>query len=125
LLALTLNLLDDLGASTSTLLVHADLHYGNVLAGTREPWLAIDPKVVVGDPEFGVMPLVLRRFDAIKGRHDLHQRLHVVRHHAALDPQRMEAWTIVRTVDYWLWARSIGLTEDPAICETMTRWLTE
>ncbi len=29
-------------------MVNKDLHYGNVLRGTREPWLAIDPMVLVG-----------------------------------------------------------------------------
>jgi streptomycin 6-kinase len=33
----------ELGTSAGDRLVHADLHYGNVLAGNREPWLAIDP----------------------------------------------------------------------------------
>src|SRR5262249_50310539 len=41
------------GPSAGSLMVNWDLHYGNVLAGEREPWLAIDPKIVVGDPEFG------------------------------------------------------------------------
>jgi streptomycin 6-kinase len=31
-------------------LVHADLHYDNILAGTRQPWLAIDPKAIAEDP---------------------------------------------------------------------------
>jgi streptomycin 6-kinase len=31
-------------------LLHTDLHAGNVLAAEREPWLAIDPKPYVGDP---------------------------------------------------------------------------
>jgi streptomycin 6-kinase len=39
-----------LGARAGDRLVHADLHYGNVLAGDREPWLAIDPRAVAGDP---------------------------------------------------------------------------
>jgi streptomycin 6-kinase len=36
------DLAPELGASAGDRLVHADLHYGNVLAGNREPWLAID-----------------------------------------------------------------------------------
>lgn len=36
------------------LLLHADLHAGNVLAAEREPWLAIDPKLYVGDPAYDV-----------------------------------------------------------------------
>ena len=35
-------------------LLHQDLHGDNVLAATREPWLAIDPKPYVGDPAYDV-----------------------------------------------------------------------
>jgi streptomycin 6-kinase len=35
-------------------LLHTDLHAGNVLAAEREPWLAIDPKPYVGDPSYDV-----------------------------------------------------------------------
>jgi streptomycin 6-kinase len=37
-----------------SLLLHTDLHAGNVLAAEREPWLAIDPKPYVGDPAYDV-----------------------------------------------------------------------
>lgn len=36
------------------LLLHTDLHAGNVLAAEREPWLAIDPKPYVGEPGYDV-----------------------------------------------------------------------
>jgi streptomycin 6-kinase len=32
--------------------LHGDLHHDNVLSADREPWLAIDPHGVVGDPGF-------------------------------------------------------------------------
>lgn len=45
----------DRGASR---LVNQDLHGWNVLAAEREPWLAVDPKPLVGEPELdGVGPL--------------------------------------------------------------------
>jgi streptomycin 6-kinase len=31
---------------------HGDLHHFNVLAAQREPWLAIDPKGIVGEPAY-------------------------------------------------------------------------
>jgi streptomycin 6-kinase len=40
----------ELAADAGANMVHADLHYGNILAGTRQPWLAIDPKAIAGDP---------------------------------------------------------------------------
>jgi len=32
--------------------LHGDLNYGNVLAAQRQPWLAIDPKGLVGEPAY-------------------------------------------------------------------------
>src|SRR5688572_13148750 len=40
----------ELAGSAADRLLHWDLHYENVLAGQREPWLAIDPKPLAGDP---------------------------------------------------------------------------
>lgn len=42
-------------ASNGTL-IHTDLHYANVLAAEREPWLAIAPKPLSGDPHYEVAP---------------------------------------------------------------------
>ena len=42
-------------------LLHQDLHGDNVLAAQREPWLAIDPKPLVGEREFGIAPIVRSR----------------------------------------------------------------
>ncbi len=36
--------------------LHGDLHHGNILSAEREPWLAIDPKGVVGDPAYELGP---------------------------------------------------------------------
>jgi streptomycin 6-kinase len=41
----------ELGPSAGELLVNEDLHFQNVLAGAREPWLVIDPKPLAGDLE--------------------------------------------------------------------------
>jgi len=35
-------------------LLHGDLHHENILAAEREPWLAIDPKGLVGEPAYEV-----------------------------------------------------------------------
>jgi streptomycin 6-kinase len=43
-----------LNPATDPMLLHGDLHHGNILAAQREPWLAIDPKGLVGDPGFEV-----------------------------------------------------------------------
>jgi streptomycin 6-kinase len=114
---------DQLGASAGDLLVNYDLHYGNVLAGEREPWLAIDPKVVVGDPEFGVAQLLWRRLDEMDGPGGLERQFRLLTEAAELDPDLTRSWTLVRCVDYWLWGLSIGLTYDPARCEVIANWI--
>jgi streptomycin 6-kinase len=50
--------------------LHGDLHHGNILAAERQPWLAIDPKGVIGPPEYEVgaflrnpMPRILENPD--------------------------------------------------------------
>jgi streptomycin 6-kinase len=46
-------LFDELCASAPDhLVLHGDLHHDNVLRADREPWLAIDPHGVVGDPGY-------------------------------------------------------------------------
>jgi streptomycin 6-kinase len=46
-------LLGELCASSPVkVLLHGDLHHDNVLQATREPWLALDPHGLVGDPGY-------------------------------------------------------------------------
>jgi len=47
-----------LNSMTAPVLLHGDLHPGNVLAAERQPWLAIDPKGVIGEPEYEVGALL-------------------------------------------------------------------
>jgi len=106
----------ELGADAGDRLVHADLHYGNVLAGDREPWLAIDPRAVAGDPEHAVPELLWTRLDEVGGA-GLRRLLAILVTEGDLDPELARSWSIVRCVDYWLWALENGLTEDPGRCQ--------
>jgi streptomycin 6-kinase len=46
-------LLRDLQASRpGRMLLHGDLHHGNILSGGEGRWVAIDPKGVIGDPAY-------------------------------------------------------------------------
>jgi streptomycin 6-kinase len=47
-----------LKSSAEPALLHGDLHHGNVLAARRDPWLAIDPKGLVGEPAYEVGALL-------------------------------------------------------------------
>jgi streptomycin 6-kinase len=43
-----------LGSASEDVLLHGDLHHWNILSAEREPWLAIDPKGVIGEPAYEV-----------------------------------------------------------------------
>ena len=122
-LDLARDLASQFGAAGGTLLVNYDLHYADVLASKREPWLVVDPKVVVGDPEFGVAQLLWRRLEDLAAQGGLGRHFQVLTEAAELDPALARSWTLVRCVDYWLWGLSIGLTNDPARCATIINWL--
>ena len=93
-------------ASSGTM-IHGDLHYGNVLAGDREPWLVIDPKPMSGDPHYEVAPLLWNRWEEVvasgRVRDAVRQRFHAVVDAAGLDEARARAWVIVRALHdaYW------------------------
>ncbi|HEX3792844.1 MAG TPA: aminoglycoside phosphotransferase family protein [Pseudonocardiaceae bacterium] len=93
-----------LGPAAAALMVNQDLHYYNVLPGEREPWLLIDPKVLTGDPEFGVIPLLWNRFSEADGPGAVRSRLAAIAEVAGLDLDLARHWTLVRAVDNWLWA---------------------
>ena len=108
----------ELAADAGSSLVHADLHYDNILAGVREPWLAVDPHAVSGDPEQSVPELMWTRIDELDDS-AVRALLDVIVDAGRLDADKALAWTIVRAVDYWLWGLPIGLTIDPARCQRL------
>ncbi|WP_069163189.1 aminoglycoside phosphotransferase family protein [Nocardia altamirensis] len=98
LLDAALDVCAQLGPTAARLLVNQDLHYENVLAGTREPWLVIDPKPLIGDPEFTTLALVWNRWS----ESSVDDRFAAIVDGAGFDPDRARAWTLVRAVQNWL-----------------------
>lgn len=49
------------GSRAEPVLLHGDLHHYNILSAERVPWLAVDPKGVVGDPAYDVGPFLYNR----------------------------------------------------------------
>lgn len=89
-------------------LLHGDLHYENVLAAERAPWLAIDPKPVSGDPHYELAPLLWNRWDEIVASGDvrsaIRRRFHTVVDEAGLDEERARDWVLVREAHNAMWA---------------------
>jgi streptomycin 6-kinase len=99
----------ELTADAGRTLVNGDLHYGNVLAGDRAPWLMIDPKPWAGDPEFCLLPLLWNRFAEMDGRRGTWDRARAIAEIGELDLERACAWGVVRAVEGELWARRAGV----------------
>ncbi len=51
-----------LSTSAPPILLHGDLHHGNILAAARAPWLAIDPQGIVAEPAYEVGALLRNPF---------------------------------------------------------------
>jgi streptomycin 6-kinase len=106
---------------TETWLLHGDLHHGNMLSAQREPWLAIDPQGVVGDPGYEVPPFVRNNLSAAAdpaGR--VARRVSVLADALGLEPQRVLKWTQAEAVlsAWWQyedndpdWRQAISLAE--------------
>jgi len=45
---------DLLDSMAAPVLLHGDLHHENILRAQRQPWLAIDPKGLAGEPAYEV-----------------------------------------------------------------------
>jgi len=99
-------------------LLHQDLHGDNVLAAQREPWLAIDPKPLAGEREFGIAPIVRSR-ELGHSKRDVLQRFDRLTTELGLDRDRARGWTIGQTMA-WAFSGAVHQTH----VET-ARWLLE
>ena len=86
-------------------IIHGDLHYENVLAADREPWLVIDPKPMSGDPHYEIAPMLWNRFDELGDnlRDGIRRRFHTIVDAAGLDEDRARDWVVVRMIHNASW----------------------
>jgi streptomycin 6-kinase len=94
--------LDELPASqVDEVVCHQDLHAGNVLAAEREPWLAIDPHPIVGEPAFDVASSLVRggrSHVAPEARRSVRRRIDFLASELGLDRDRVRGWAIGRAL---------------------------
>ena len=82
-------------------LVNQDLHGGNILSATREPWLVIDPKPLAGERELDAVGL-LRNAAWNGGAPDVRRWLDMLAE-LGLDRARAQAWGVAHALA-WGWA---------------------
>jgi streptomycin 6-kinase len=90
----------DLAAEPADRVLHGDLHYANVLAAERKPWLAISPKPVNGDPLFDIAPMLWHRWDDLADniRFGVQRRFYALVDAAGFDEDRARGYVVVRVV---------------------------
>ncbi|MGH3385854.1 MAG: aminoglycoside phosphotransferase family protein [Nocardioidaceae bacterium] len=102
----------ELGPEADDRLLHRDLHYGNVLAGEREPWLVIDPKGMAGDPAYDVVPAIWNRLEVLVSADDpaaaVRRRVDRLCEAAGIDRERAYRWTVARCVEDLMWTLETG-----------------
>lgn len=108
LVALGASLLETLPAGAGrAALIHGDFNPGNILSADRAPFLAIDPKPMVGDPAYDPSQLLTQ----LGGASTPQEMLARCRRFAGLvdvPAERILAWGVARSVEGALWDVSEG-----------------
>jgi streptomycin 6-kinase len=104
--------------------VHQDLHGGNVLRAAREPWLAIDPKPLLGECAFDIASLLRDRRpelarDPAPARR-MRRRLDQLSAELGLDRERARRWGVIHALAW-------GVADDAVFPEIVAcaGWLAE
>ena len=80
-------------------LLHGDLHHFNILSAEREPWLAIDPKGVVGEPAYEIGALLRNPTEELMlDRQVQARRVDLLASELSVDRQRILGWGIAQAV---------------------------
>lgn len=87
-------------------MLHGDLHHDNLLRASREPWVAIDPHGLIGDPGYDIGALLFNpdlanRDPALTAL--VPSRLEQLADELAIPRERLAAWGFVKAVmsDVW------------------------
>ncbi len=89
--------------SGERMILHGDLHHYNILSARRAPWLAIDPKGIVGEPEYEAAAFLRNSLlDQPEPRNVLSMRIDRLAAEAGLDRERMIGWGLAdRVLSAW------------------------
>ena len=89
--------------------LHGDLHHDNILAATREPWLIIDPKGVIGEPAYEVGAFLRNPQLTHPALHKVtERRVSIFTEMLGLDRQRIIGWGIAQAVLSSWWSFESG-----------------
>lgn len=97
--------------TSNTVLLHGDLHPGNILSATRRPWLVTDPRPLVGEAEYEPMQLIIELAPTTPGQlvlAELVRRIEIVATRLGLSALRIAQWGVARRTDWALFCYGVG-----------------
>jgi streptomycin 6-kinase len=88
------------------MLLHGDLHHDNILSAEREPWMAIDPKGLAGEPAYEVGALLRNQLprDQAEIRRLTGRRVDQLSEALGLDRERILGWSLAQAVLSGWWS---------------------
>ena len=96
--------------------LHGDIHHGNILDFGPKGWLAIDPKGLIGERGFDYANLFCNPDIATATNPDrLARQVHVVSGEAGLDPKRLLQWIAAWAGLSAAWSLDDGVNAEPAM----------
>lgn len=111
----------ELSASMATpVLLHGDLHHDNILAAQRQPWLAIDPKGLIGEPAYETgswlrnpLPQLLHM---LHPQRVLTRRIDQFAEELELERARIRDWAVAQSVlSVWWGVEDFGVINSDAL----------
>lgn len=103
-----------LASAPAPMLLHGDIHHFNILSAEREPWLAIDPKGVVGDPAFDIAAFLMN--PDFPDASTLNQRIQIFAKELHMNEDRIRMWAAVQAVlSAWWTFEDHGHISDDAL----------
>lgn len=85
------------GSGGDAVLIHQDLHAGNILAAERAAYISIDPKPLTGERAFALAP-VINSFELGHSRREVVERLDRLSAGLGLDRERARGWAIAQAM---------------------------
>ncbi len=117
-----------LASSQAEVVLHGDLHHLNILAASREPWLVIDPKGVIGDSAFEPAIFLLNRLPEGLNETEIvrlvGRRVSIFSEVLSVPRERIIGWVNSFAVlsAWWSYEDSTGSWEEGlALAETVSR----
>lgn len=99
-----------INSSKDAILTHGDLHHDNVLLGTNNNWVAIDPKGIAAESLYDVAALIRNPYKKVKEMTNeqiqklFKRRIEILSKELHADAKRIHQWCLAQTILSGVWS---------------------